>query len=126
MSVLTPNVPLLRETLARIEANPAEWDQTSYRCDSGMCFAGWACDLSGGTWPFPPTSYSYAHYLDAVDGDPVDEVKVIDGRRVVVAQDRARRILGLRWAVAGRLFEADNDLVDLRRLVTGICEGVRS
>ena len=44
----TINAPLLRQVLKQIETHPETWYQAEYRCESGMCFAGWACELTGG------------------------------------------------------------------------------
>lgn len=44
-----PDFDLLDRVLHHIDGNP-EWKQGSYRCDSGMCFAGWTVALAGGQW----------------------------------------------------------------------------
>ncbi len=36
---MSPNLPLLRQTLEAIKANPETWDQSAWRCSTGMCFA---------------------------------------------------------------------------------------
>lgn len=42
-----PNDQLFIDVLAQIEREPERWVQSAYYCETGMCFAGWACVLSG-------------------------------------------------------------------------------
>lgn len=121
MKTVTPNAVLLKRTLAHIEAHKDEWDQDVYRCGTGMCFAGWACQLAGGRWAFPADS-ERPQYLHAVQGDEPEAVHFIGGHRVIRAHVRARRILGLSHTQAYCLFDEDNDLRALRRMVTDLCE----
>lgn len=65
-----PNVPLLQMTLKTIEDNPAHWAQTTWRCNSGMCFAGWAVQLSGYKWAANPEDIGGDHVI-VNDNDPV-------------------------------------------------------
>lgn len=47
---VTVNEALMVDVLVQIERHPETWDQASYlpsNCGSGMCFAGWACALTG-------------------------------------------------------------------------------
>jgi len=37
-------------TLDYIKSHPEEWEQTEWRCESGMCFAGHAAILGGAVW----------------------------------------------------------------------------
>lgn len=50
---MTINEPLLRETMAQIEAHPELWNQSVFfrdtDCGTVGCFAGWAVKLSGYT-----------------------------------------------------------------------------
>lgn len=125
----TPNVPLLCKTLAHIEANPSEWAQESWRCGSGMCFAGWAAELGGGAWHAGPDDYgelfdstprAVAMVADDED-DPEDLLTLDDGTRVIHVRARASRILGLIAEEADWLFQAGNDLADLQDAVKQIC-----
>ncbi|MEO7078798.1 MAG: hypothetical protein ABIY38_07885 [Rhodococcus sp. (in: high G+C Gram-positive bacteria)] len=52
--------------LDAIRKNPAEWNQVSWRCQSGMCFAGWVAASSGARWDRPE--------------DPDDEYVIVPGR----------------------------------------------
>lgn len=115
----TPNVALLRQTLAHIEANPDEWNQRHWRCGTGMCFAGWAATLAGGQW-YEDDQSVHRDELIAEDGDTgeYDHGGVI----TVHVDDRARRILGLDEGQAERLFDAVNNLHDLRRIVGELTE----
>jgi hypothetical protein len=124
--MITINTSLLRETLAHIEANPEEWRQATYRCPSGMCFAGHAVTLAGGRWPAEPGS-RYQSFLIADGDDLYQDVRWIDREgegkvQVVHAEDRARRVLGLTLAQASRLFAGVNDLHRLTVIVSELCE----
>lgn len=121
MKTISPNALLLRRTLAHIEAHPGTWQQDTYRCETGMCFAGWACELAGGRWAFPADG-ARPQYLLAVQGDDPREVRFISGHRVIRAADRARRILGLSHGQSLRLFDEDNNLTSLRAMVADLCE----
>lgn len=113
-----PNVKLLRETLAHIEAEPEKWDQSVYRCETGMCFAGWAVTLDGGRWKTRPDEDGHALLVAEAEDDEISR-KMGD----IHAADRAHRILGLTDGQADALFEGDNTLDDLRAIVNAICEG---
>lgn len=112
------NVPLLRKTLEHIEAHPREWNQKTWRCETGFCFAGWAVELTGGRW------VTYGNglypYVLAEDDDPPEHVDY-DGE--VECAYRAERILGLTGQEAQYLFHSENTLDDLRRIVADLCGG---
>lgn len=144
---MTLNVPLLDETMAVIEAeaekDDGRWNQRTWRCATGMCFAGWAAQLSdgdvwvipadahpddlgsNGSWVYKPADVDtdYASRADEVMGGSLLARYGIDPDALVVgAETLARARLGLRGAGAtytehGWLFEADNDLEDLRTMV---------
>ncbi|GIH91990.1 hypothetical protein ACFFMN_33720 [Planobispora siamensis] len=111
------NVPLLRRVLAQIEAHPQTWYQQTWRCESGMCAAGWAVELADGEWAF-----SLRHFAaDAVIATP-EEISAglsydLEGKTVVDAWLRAERLLGISRIQAAELFEARNSLDDLRHIV---------
>ena len=44
------NEQLARNALKRIKENPAEWRQDDWRCESGMCFAGYVAMEAGARW----------------------------------------------------------------------------
>jgi hypothetical protein len=113
------NVPLLKQTLAHIEANPEDWYQRTWRCKSGMCFAGWAADLAGGEWYAGPED-TYAHELIAEPDEPNSFTLSHSGALVVHAEDRATRLLGLTDEQSATLFYEDNTLADLRRIVADL------
>lgn len=119
----TPNIPLLRQTLAHIESHPQEWVQDSYRCQTGMCFAGWAVTLDGGQWYSPDPTSTYGDGLVARPDDPaVDVWPLGDGTRAILASARAQRILGLDGYQAEDLFASYNTLDDIRQIVAELCE----
>jgi len=116
---MTVNVDLLDRTLAQIEAHPETWEQRSYRCESGMCFAGWAALLAGGRWAEPENSWNGC--LVAEDDDLPEHTHGCDyGGPGVHAHERAQRVLGLHEAIADELFCAGNDIDDIRRIVADI------
>lgn len=127
----TPNVPLLKRTLAHIKANPSGWNQDNWRCGTGMCFAGRAAILAGGTWysPDPDERGIYEGLPVAVlmladgDDDPEDVAVLPNGTRVVHVRDRAQRILGLTYDDAEELFAASNMLWNLETIVATLPEG---
>ncbi|SEU46813.1 hypothetical protein [Nonomuraea wenchangensis] len=92
------------------------------RCGTNLCAAGYAIELTGGTWLTTRTTEGtflagrllpdyqsswWAEYVLADDTDPEDEITVIDGNRVVKAEDRAMRLLGLERSWDG--FDADDE-----------------
>jgi hypothetical protein len=113
---MTVNVPLLRKTLEHIEAHPQEWDQMYWRCETGMCFAGTACDLDGGQWADADGSD-----LLQRDGEPDEDNYGFVSPGLIHAATRARRILGLDLLEAGWLFRPGNTLDDLREQVGRLC-----
>ena len=116
MNETTPNVPLLRKTLEHIEAHPEQWNQEFWRCGTGMCFAGTACDLDGGEWMADGSAH-----LARREGEQFQPDEWAPGREVIHARFRARTVLGLTRHQAAALFCADNTLPDLRRIVGELC-----
>lgn len=49
-SDLKPNLDVFVATLAHIEEFPEEHNQGPWRCNSGMCFGGWATQVAGFWW----------------------------------------------------------------------------
>lgn len=41
------------------DADGQAWVQESWRCETGMCFAGWTVALSGATFPYPADDNTY-------------------------------------------------------------------
>lgn len=118
-----PNADLLKRTLAHIEAHPEQWFQGNWRgprnllgsehwrqaeagegCGTAFCFAGWAAELSGVTWVYPPD-----HRLSYTVLTPGEEEIAVDLY--------ARLLLDLDFYEAADLFASDNTLDDLRRIV---------
>lgn len=118
----TPNVPLLKQTLAHIEAHPTAWNQDAWceetDCGTAYCFAGHAIVLHG------------AHFAVDQDGDALGEWVAPPGRDPadkdlwVPTAAYAAKLLGLRmpYGVLPPLFQASNTLDDLRRMVDEICQ----
>lgn len=123
---MTVNVELLDRTLAHVETHESEWNQTVWRCRTGMCFAGWAVTLDGGTWAYPETAMWDQESTDpraCLLADSDDPPGDIDDDDVVHVDDRARRVLGLNYEQGEDLFSSYNTLDDLRRIVADIKAG---
>ena len=116
------NVKLLRKTLEHIKTHEDGWNQSDWRCESGMCFAGWAAQLAGGVWlnRHPANRYSDT-YLLAKKADGTDSFKHNDFH-VVRASDRAQRVLGITNDQRCLLFASANSLEDLEDIVSRIEE----
>jgi hypothetical protein len=113
------NDALFVKVLAQIEKHPETWTQSLWRCSSGMCFAGWACDLTGAQWCAAADSFDSDEILATSPQE--DSAYDWDGRWCVPPESRAAAVLGL--ASAGDLcaprrglFNADNSLDDLYRI----------
>lgn len=130
----TLNVALLRQTLAYIETHPDEWNQTTWRntdADYGTacCFAGWAVTLAGGQ--FENIQYVKLDSLP-IPADTAETLRdfAIDLESTAHISDAAAWLLGLFGAAMGEddgyyldsgaasyLFDPENELEDLRRIV---------
>ena len=119
------NVDALRAGLAAVEAAAKrhEWDQRVWRCESGMCFAGWVAQINGGRWVTQDLDGQWSDWLHAgLEDDPARVVSSADGIQAVTARYRAMRILGLSQDEATMLFSSENDLPALRRTVAWLIE----
>jgi hypothetical protein len=99
----------LLATMAAVEqaAGEGTWEQNTYRCETGMCFAGHAVELAGYAWASDfPNSPDYSFVI-------------ADGGERKFASEAAAEWLGIGgdWASVDRLFRASNSLTDLRREV---------
>lgn len=125
------NYELLDEIMSFISHHPETWRQTSWYahvdrksgvykpyaiveevtdanvCGTSFCFAGHVAIHEG--FAPPPDQNIGGWYRDVVysDGD----------HRTEEASEFARKVLGLTWAQADALFEADNTLEDLEKIV---------
>jgi hypothetical protein len=95
---------LLDAAIGHIEQHPETWDQGSYRCDSGMCLAGWIGELAGGEW-IEPVGDRYSEWMVAEPGDPEDYV---NGKAAIHVAERAERLIG-----RSRYIVVDDDECDL-------------
>lgn len=111
---MAPNVLLLRQVLEQIETHPETWDQGVYRCGTSMCFAGWAAELSGGTW------IGQSELLVAAADEESSSHWGRDGIAVVSPEVRAGRVLGLDGDQADDLFDAANSLESIREQIIAL------
>jgi len=115
-------IRLAQQTLATIEANPKEWSQVNWRCETGMCFAGHAAMLAGREWAEPENSFSDV-VVDNKSNPHAWSHNDDEDVYVVHVREAAREALGLDDIEAFRLFAADNTLDDLRAYVGQIAAG---
>lgn len=107
---------LLDLAIHQIELTPTSWDQSEWRCGTGMCLAGWTATLAGGTWADSPTS-SWAPYLEVDEDDDPNAIEELDpGHPVIHVRDRAQALLGLDTAEACELFNGYNDLTYIKKV----------
>lgn len=108
MSVPELNVEHLRGTLQRIEDNPSEWNQATWRCGTQMCFAGHACNEAGAEWDedFVVSTRVRNEQEGQSEWQPIP--------------DRAREVLGLTDQEANVMFAGGNTIDDLRLMVEWI------
>lgn len=126
----TPTVALLRQTLARIEADPASWMQATWAidrqainptdCGTAYCFGGHAVVLHGNTLDIG-NGGNVVRPLPGDDLDPDDTWRDEGGQVLIETWDYARTILGLTREEADYLFASGNELDDLRLIVDAIC-----
>jgi len=124
---------LLVTTWHVIKDNPETWNQSSWRCDTGYCVAGWIDTIAGGQWINEPILIAvggteYLAFDPAIDDDYHRRPKImgIDGNYVITsavsASHRAEMLLrdladnteGCYASVLAQLFHQDNDLEDIR------------
>lgn len=126
-----PNVPLLRKTLEHIEAHPEEWKQKVWRCNSGMCFAGWAATLHGAEWAYAAGDDTWravdfvesgAPAVPGLDEEEAYTVVIDDNASLWPVGAYAGQALGLGEGDAEALFAPHNTLPAIRGIVDDICE----
>jgi hypothetical protein len=123
ISTRTPEqIALLQRTVAQIEAHPEDWEQEHWRCETGMCFAGWAVTLAGRQWAFP-SSTADAMFLVAEDGEQFAFPPEDDEPPVVYCADVARRTLGLSQEDSDLLFYGGNSLRTIKAYVANLIAG---
>ncbi|RYZ17201.1 MAG: hypothetical protein EOO70_02595, partial [Myxococcaceae bacterium] len=79
-------LPLLDLVIAQIELTPQTWHQAEWRCESGMCVAGWVAHLAGGKWLTAASDEVSASYVAAERED--------DSEFVVTVHDEGSQPVG--------------------------------
>lgn len=130
----TPNVELLKRTLAHIETDPEHWSQDVWaekvpECGTKHCFGGWAVTLGK-----PDAEFAWVDKLVAiygpdgkpVDGEGADHVHLPDGR-VCTVRTAAAELLGLTHEQVSDLFYSvrSDTLEGLRGIVAEITASAR-
>lgn len=101
------NRELAERALKAIEANPQEWEQQAWRCDTGMCFAGFVAHAAGATWALPVINLDNPRYSNVITPN---------GREMDAALFAAEE-LGLTTRYATSLFDGGNTLKDIKELI---------
>lgn len=110
------NWPLLDKVLDHIRAHPEQHQQQQFRCETGMCVAGWAAELAGRKWAFP-AGLGWPSSLVLAEPGELFVKTTGDGAYVVECFDAASALLGLTETDAYDLFEGSNTLSDIERIV---------
>lgn len=142
----TPNVELLTRTLEAIEQNPKDWYQGSWvaivdndgekvwpenwvdnqnECRTACCFAGQAAVLSGIRQPSVKEiqALGYGDWYVSKTGETIWSTKYSTPSGAETVSSWAQEALGLTSWQSEILFEGDNTLRDLRKLVDLIISG---
>jgi hypothetical protein len=98
------------------DTDPNGWVQRTWRCGTGMCFAGWTVALAGGVFPYKATelfdiSLSAPRYVEDVSAAAY-VVRDADGYTYAV-YDYAQYLLGLNGFETYGLFRGGNNLEDI-------------
>lgn len=80
------NVSLLDLTMATINYNPEQHYQGSWRCGTGMCFAGWAAQLAGYRWATESPDAENSEYVIVPEG--TDGAVLFDTKTNMVYESR--------------------------------------
>jgi len=106
------NTYLADATIGAIEANPESHNQGDWRCETGMCFAGWAAVVNGAKWVYEnPLDAPTAHDQGLVYNENGSEEHV---------STYARRHLGLDLYHSDLLFWGGNTLEKIKEVVKDI------
>lgn len=111
------NAVALLDALDHIKTNPRLWDQSTYRCRTGMCIAGHGADRAGGEWAAEPDDSAHSDCLKIDAADNPEHVGVCGDDTHVQAAVRAAHVFGLDDGDACQLFRSCNDLPDLELMV---------
>jgi len=140
---VSPNrgLPLLDEAIEQIELHSVsprgQWYQGDWRCESGMCLAGWIDQLAGGEWLSPAGDDFNSDLLVPEPEDDADELRraydgydYVPGREGVPAMVRAVRLIGLSWEqysatrIWGDIFSGENTLEMIKGIRDELAETV--
>lgn len=115
--------------LDQIEDHPETWNQRAWRCRTGMCFAGWAVQLSGGKWlEDHAEDFGNPELVVGNAEDDTDHLRTDwwggafhagddPAHYVITARHRAMRVLGLSYEAADQIFDGENTMSLLREHV---------
>lgn len=115
----------LEDAINAIAGNPQGHKQSAWRCETGMCLAGYIAERNGGIWAHEPGGPE-ASFLVPLPGDAPENVRELAGGKPGVhVAERARQILGFFPELGDGggerdLFGASNTLADLRDMLSGL------
>jgi hypothetical protein len=116
-------IDLLRRTLRQIETHPETWNQGTWRCQSGMCFAGWTATLAGREWAYPDSSPDSSMLLAEEEDPQAFVMRWDDEPEVIYVATAAKALLGLDETEADLLFYGGNTLRTIKAYVANLIAG---
>lgn len=120
------NLRVLDDAIEYIEAHPESWFQADWRCESGMCLAGWIGELNGVKW-LTDVDNAWNDYVQATAADQTGLVfgdgtfrradthlaeGEVFGRGVC---DVAFELIGIEGGDDYGLFDGENTIEDIKR-----------
>lgn len=130
-------VPLEDVVGEQFEGSDREIVLNGERCQTACCLAGWAATLASGVWAVkhPDGATSFDECLLSTDAELAEaeryysgiwgarQVVAEFGRPLITAQLRAQLVLGLTTYEQALLFDGNNSLEDIDRVIEQIVAG---
>lgn len=131
------DIPRLDKAIEGITLSPETWNQSTWRCASGMCIAGHIVEQNGDTWAteadrpgsdyvLVPEGTEYAQPREnAQHWAKSYSFELPEGMTLILAAQRAGSLLGLPDdSEDHRLFNGNNSLADIRRYRDQMADGL--
>ncbi|USC16985.1 hypothetical protein [Rhodococcus sp. 11-3] len=104
-----PNYQRLSDTLDYIKAHPESWNQRTWRCETGMCYAGTAADRCPAVrWAHPALDQS--HFANSLVIDADGDLETVE--------TWATGYFALTTGQADELFYFSNSIADLELIIS--------
>jgi hypothetical protein len=124
------DIALLDAAIEQIKLHPETWEQGAWRCETGMCVAGWVVTLAGDSFAYPADSPDAALVLvpkgtseAVVWVDPEHHESIREGYELAFCETRANELLGFPLYGSPAIFEPRNTLEDIERYRDEIAAG---